>query len=58
MIRLLIIHIVDGVRNIQAERDYINLSTNDLLPVLPHELVKIPGWEFTKIVSMHINHLK
>jgi len=58
MIGLLIIHIVDGVLNIQAERDSTNLSTNDLPPVLPHELVKIPGREFTKIVSMHINHLK
>ena len=58
MIGLLIMHIVDGVLNIQAERDSINLSVNNLPSVLPHELIKIPGREFTKIISMHINHLR
>jgi len=58
MVGLLIMQIVDGVLNIQAERDSANLSADNLSPVLPHQLVKIPGREFTKIVSVHVNRLK
>ena len=41
MVSKLVMQIVDGITNIQVERDSVNLSSETLLPVLPHELVKL-----------------
>ena len=54
-----IIEIVDGIANIQAERNSDNLPSSDNLPpVLPHELVKLPTRQFTSIVVEHLDQLK
>jgi hypothetical protein len=42
----LVLSIVDGVIAIQAERDSKNFPTDDIPPVLPHELVKLRTGEF------------
>ena len=49
----LVIEIFDGIANIQAERNSDNLP-----PVLPHELVKLPTRQFTSIVVEHLDRLK
>jgi hypothetical protein len=58
MIATFILYLVDGILNIQAERDSANKPADNLPPVLPHQLVKIRGRDFTNIVSDHLNHLK
>ena len=50
--------IVDGITDIQVERDSANLSSETLPPVLPHELVKLRGLDFTAIVTKHLDRLK
>ena len=42
----LVLSIVDGIIAIQAERDSENRPTEDIPPVLPHELVKLRTGEF------------
>ena len=42
----LILSIVDGIIVIQVERDSENRPSNDIPPVLPHELVKLHIGEF------------
>jgi hypothetical protein len=55
----LVIEIVDGIANIQAERNSDNLPSSDNLPpVLPHKLVKLPTRQFTSIVVEHLDRLK
>jgi len=55
----LVIGIVDGIVDIQAERDSTNLpSAEQFPPVLPHELIKLPTREFTSIVVQHLDRLK
>ena len=49
----LVIEIIDGIANIQAER-----NSDNLLPVLPHELVKLAIHQFTSIVVKHFDRLK
>jgi hypothetical protein len=58
IISKLMLQIVEGILNIKAERDSINQPTEDLPPVLPHQLVKLHGREFTSIISPHLNHLR
>jgi len=55
---MFILYLIDGILNIQAERNSANKSADNLPSVLPHQLVKIYGRDFTKIVSDHRNHLK
>src|SRR5213078_539668 len=51
--------IVDGITNIQAERDEENHADSDIPHVLPHELVKISTGEFGKaIVDVHLQQLR
>ena len=55
----LIIKIVDSIANIQAEHNSDNLPLLDNLPpVLPHELVKLPICQFTFIVIERLDRLK
>ena len=45
--------------NIQAERNTANLpSSENLPPVLPHELIKLPACQFTSIIIEHLDLLK
>src|SRR5437667_8584651 len=54
-----IMQIVEGITNIQVERDNHNRPAEDQVPpVLPHELVKLKGCEFTCIVVKHLPRLK
>src|SRR5436309_6244109 len=57
-VAMFILYLIDGILNIQAERNSANKPADNLPPVLPHQLVKIYGRDFTKIVSDHRNHLK
>jgi hypothetical protein len=55
----LLVHIIEDVRSIQAERDSCNKPAEDLPPVLPHELVKLRTAEFGKtIVDRHLIQLR
>jgi len=50
---------VDGIANIQAERDEQNHASSDIPCVLPHELVKMSTGEFGKtIVDIHLQQLR
>ena len=51
--------IVEGIINIQAERNERNNATDDLPPVLPHELLKMSTAEFgNQIVDVHLQQLR
>jgi len=51
--------IVDGIVNIQAERNTQNGADDDLPHVLPHELVKMSTGNFGKtIVDVHLRQLR
>jgi hypothetical protein len=51
--------IVEGIVNIQAERDQYNHADGDLPHVLPHELVKISTGHFGKtVVDPHLQQLQ
>ena len=55
----LTLRIVDGVVNIQAERNQQNHVDSDLPHVLPHELIKISTCEFGKTtVDVHLCQLR
>ena len=54
----LVVHVVNDILEIQAERDRTNKATDDLPPVLPHQLVKVRGKEFVNILSNHRKHLE
>lgn len=58
VIQMVGLHIIDGVFNIQVERDSANLSADNLSPVLPHQLIKLHRRDFTKIVFQHLDRLK
>ena len=55
VISKLILQVVEGVLNIQAER---NLLADNLPPGHPHRLVKLNGREFTSIISIFLARLK
>ena len=57
-VAMFILYLIDGILSIQAERNSANKPADNLPPVLPHQLVKIYGRDFTKIVSDHRNRLK
>ena len=49
---------MNGVIAIQAERDSENRPTDDIPPVLPHELVKLRTGEFgINILTQHLHQL-
>ena len=53
------LQIVDGITNIQVEHDSNNHPAEDqVLSVLPHELVKVKSCDFTSIVVKHFPRLK
>ena len=55
----IVMQIVEGITNIQVERDNHNRPAEDQVPpVLPHELVKLKGREFICIVVKHLPRLK
>jgi hypothetical protein len=55
----LILSIVDGIIAIQAERDSGNCPTDEMPPVLPHELVKLRTGEFgINILARHLPQLQ
>ena len=59
MVGNLVMQVVEGITNIQVERDNSNLPAGDQVPpVLPHELVKLKGRDFTSIVVKHLSRLK
>ena len=59
MVGNLIMKIVDGITNIQVKWDSNNHPAEDQVPpVLPHELVKLKGRDFTCIVVKHLSRLK
>src|SRR5438552_15506922 len=59
MVGNLIMQIVDGITNIQVERDGNNLPAEDQVPpVLSHELVKLKGYDLTRIVVKHLSRFK
>ena len=50
MVGNLVMQVVEGITNIQVERDSSNLPAEDQVPpVLPHELIKLKGHDFTSI---------
>ena len=52
------VRIVDGIVDIQAERNAQNHADSDLPSVLPHELVKMSTGDFGKtIVDLHLQQL-
>ena len=52
-------NLVDGSITIQAERDSENCPTDDMPPVLPHELVKLRTGEFgINILARHLPQLR
>jgi hypothetical protein len=54
-----ILIVIDGIINIQAERDSRNRPTDDLPPVLPHELVRIRTGEFgICVITKHLHQLR
>ena len=54
-----ILIVIDGIINIQAERDSRNRPTDDLPPVLPHELVRIRTGEFgIRVITKHLHQLR
>ena len=58
MVGNLVMQVVEGITNIQVERDSSNLPAEDQVPpVLPHELVKLKGRDFTSIVVKHLSRL-
>jgi hypothetical protein len=58
MVGMLVLDVLDGILQIQAERDSSNGIDDDLPPVLPHELVKIRGSEFGIILERHLSQLR
>jgi len=55
----LTISIVEGIVNIQAERNELKNADDDLPPVLPHEIVKISTRYFgNNIVDVHLTQLR
>lgn len=52
-----IVNIVDGILQIQTERDFKNQPGDDLPPILSHQLIKLCGREFGDIISTHHDHL-
>ena len=55
----LVLSIVDGIIAIQAKRDSTNHPTDDIPPVLPHELVKLRTGEFgINILARHLPQLR
>lgn len=55
----LTISILEGIVNIQAERNERNYADDDLPPVLPHEIVKLSTSDFgNTIVDMHLPQLR
>ena len=55
----LVMQVIEGITNIQVERDKSNLPAEDQVPsVLPHELVKVKRCDFTSIVVKHFPRLK
>ena len=56
---MFLVVMVEGIRDIQVERDSRNRAAEDLPPVLPHELVKMRTSEFGKtIVDRHLQQLR
>lgn len=56
---MFLVVMVEGIRDIQAERDSCNRVSEDLPPVLPHELVKMRTSEFGRtIVDRHLQQLR
>ena len=56
---MFVVVMVEGIRDIQVERDSRNRAAEDLPPVLPHELVKMRTSEFGKtIVDRHLQQLQ
>jgi hypothetical protein len=54
----LITRIVEGIINIQAERNERNHAADDLPPVLPHELVKLSTRNYgNTVVDLHLEQL-
>ena len=50
---------VEGIREIQVERDSLNRAADDIPPVLPHELVKLRTAEFGRmVVDRHLQQLR
>jgi hypothetical protein len=47
----------DGISQIVCERDDSNEATNELPPVLPHELCRIDMRQFVKLLQNHCEHL-
>jgi hypothetical protein len=49
-----VVFIMDGVLEIHAERDSQNRAISEMLPpILPHELIKLRGKEFSNILAIH-----
>ena len=55
MVGQLVLDVVDGVLEIQAEQNSSNNATDNLPPTLPHELAKIHRSAFGEILSVYIN---
>jgi hypothetical protein len=53
-----ILQVIDGILDIQAERNSENLPADDIPPILPQQLIKLRGRDFSSIVSEHLDRLK
>ena len=58
LVSKLVMQIVDGITDIEVERNSANLALETLSPVLPHGIVKLRGRDFETIVFNHFDHLK
>ena len=51
------VNLIAGLANIVAERDSRNDAAESMPPVLPHQLVKLRGREFTNIIMQQKDRL-
>ena len=55
---LLYVYSVNAFTRIVASRNAQNEPTNNLLPVMPQELIQMRPFEFSQIVLLHKQHLE
>ncbi len=44
---------INGFSRIVAERNEMNQPTDNLLSVLPHDLLKLRPYEFAQLIALH-----
>lgn len=54
----ILVHLVDGISNISAERNASNDPSEELPPVLPHQLIKLNMRQFVEILKRYDGNLE